>query len=73
MRQILYTIKTYIKTIYKLLRCNKRIVIPIKKNGTFGLTYFNMSEEEVQKVCYILLDDITFKRIINNEIEEMIK
>jgi len=73
MKQLFKTIKTYVYTIYKVIRCKKSIVVYIKKDNTFGLTFFNMSEEEAREYLYLSFDHFAFKHIVQNEIERITK
>lgn len=73
MRAFFYSIKTYIQTIYRLLKYKKGIFIHVKENETFGLTYFNLSEEKTRKILCSSFEYFVYKQLTQMEIDEMTK
>jgi len=73
MKQLYISIKEYIKTIYRLFKHKRNVVLYIKKDNTFGLTYFNMTEEQTRHYLFLSFEHFASNQIIKNEIEEMTK
>ena len=73
MKKYIHAIKSYLRTIYNLFKYKQNIFIFVKKDKTFGLTYFNMNEIEARQFLYAAFDHFAYKHIAQIEIDEMTK
>jgi len=73
MKLFFIKIKMYILAVYRIVTRKRSVVIYINKDDTFGLTFFNMSEEETRQYLFLTYEHFAYKHIVKYEIERMTK
>jgi hypothetical protein len=73
MKKLYNKVKAYVQTVYRLFRYKKNIFLHVKKDDTFGLVYFNMTEEEARRFLFGSFEHFAYKHVVKSEIDDMTK